>query len=113
MSSYSSTMAIPTPSQEKGRLGANLLLLGALAFTEVPKAIVPTYQSAISYRKHGTSGTGLNYLHAYETNCIEEKASFEDIVSNFYQTLLSKQMPLGEPFEKILFDNLWDLYISE
>lgn len=37
---------------------------------------------------------------------------FEQAVGNFYARLLSSQEPLGEEFEKVLFDNLWDLYES-
>lgn len=37
-------------------------------------------------------------------------ASFEEVVSEFYSRLWSKQEPLGMEFEKILHDNLWDLY---
>jgi len=34
------------------------------------------------------------------------------LVSNFYSQLLVKQEPLGNEFEKVLYDNLWDLYES-
>lgn len=37
---------------------------------------------------------------------------FETTVAEFYQSLLVKQEPLGEPFQKILHENLWDLYES-
>jgi hypothetical protein len=40
------------------------------------------------------------------------KHNFESIVSNFYANLLSNQIPLGNEFEKILYENLWDLYES-
>jgi len=30
----------------------------------------------------------------------------------FYANLLAKQEPLGTEFEKVLYDNLWDLYVS-
>lgn len=35
---------------------------------------------------------------------------FEEYISNFYRNLLNSQEPLDEEFEKILNDNLWDLY---
>lgn len=35
---------------------------------------------------------------------------FESTISDFYQELASKQQPLGQDFEKVLIDNLWDLY---
>ena len=37
---------------------------------------------------------------------------FEHALGNFYARLLSSQEPLGAEFEKVLFDNLWDLYES-
>lgn len=44
----------------------------------------------------------------YDLNPIQ----FEHAVGNFYGRLLSSQEPLGAEFEKVLFDNLWDLYES-
>lgn len=37
---------------------------------------------------------------------------FEQSVGNFYARLLGNQEPLGAAFEKVLYDNLWDLYES-
>jgi hypothetical protein len=37
---------------------------------------------------------------------------FEQVVVNFYANLLAIQEPLGAAFEKVLYDNLWDLYES-
>jgi hypothetical protein len=36
---------------------------------------------------------------------------FERSITAFYTTLLAKQQPLGKEFEKVLHDNLWDLYV--
>lgn len=36
--------------------------------------------------------------------------SFEQVVSGFYISLLESQETLGEDFEKVLYENLWDLY---
>lgn len=33
-----------------------------------------------------------------------------DHVTSFYAKLLSSQEPLGVEFEKVLYDNLWELY---
>lgn len=35
---------------------------------------------------------------------------FERSVGNFYSRLLLAQEPLGAEFEKVLYDNLWDMY---
>ncbi|MHB1074608.1 hypothetical protein [Thiobacillus sp.] len=37
---------------------------------------------------------------------------FEFAVGRFYARLLEEQEPLGAEFEKVLYDNLWDLYES-
>jgi hypothetical protein len=37
---------------------------------------------------------------------------FEQAVGNFYEQLLVHQEPLGDDFERILHQNLWDLYES-
>ena len=37
---------------------------------------------------------------------------FEQSVGDFYARLLARQEPLGAVFEKILHENLWDLYES-
>lgn len=39
-------------------------------------------------------------------------SGFEQAVGNFYSRLLAGQEPLGAAFEKVLYDNLWDLYES-
>ena len=36
--------------------------------------------------------------------------NFEQAVGKFYAKLLGGQEPLGAEFEKVLYDNLWDLY---
>lgn len=45
---------------------------------------------------------------AYEVGSYD----FEFAVSGFYSRLLEGQEPLGAEFEKVLYDNLWDLYES-
>lgn len=35
---------------------------------------------------------------------------FESSMTNFYASLFAQQEPLGPDFEKVLYDNLWDLY---
>lgn len=41
---------------------------------------------------------------------IDSSEEFEQIIVNFYKDLLSNQEPLGIEFEKVLYDNLWNLY---
>lgn len=43
---------------------------------------------------------------------LSEQAIFESDITNFYAKLSSNQEALGYEFERVLFDNLWDLYQS-
>jgi hypothetical protein len=38
---------------------------------------------------------------------------FGKALSAFYSNLLARQESLGQEFEKVLYDNLWDLYVRE
>jgi hypothetical protein len=40
-----------------------------------------------------------------------ETTGFEESVASFYSSLLSKQEPLGKEFERVLHNNLWNLYV--
>ncbi len=42
-----------------------------------------------------------------------ENDDFEVTLAQFYEVLLSKQERLGKEFEKVLYDNLWDLYARD
>ena len=44
---------------------------------------------------------------------MSEDLSSEEIISEFYSLLLSKQEPLGPEFETVLYGNLWDLYVID
>ena len=39
--------------------------------------------------------------------------SFIKTIQNFYNKLVFDQEPLGEEFEKVLYNNIWELYESE
>jgi hypothetical protein len=40
-----------------------------------------------------------------------ERAGFEESVASFYSSLVSKQEPLGKEFDRVLHNNLWNLYV--
>jgi hypothetical protein len=46
------------------------------------------------------------------SNCLTRnfQYDFNDELSSFYTRLATSQQRLGVKFEKVLFDNLWDLY---
>ena len=53
---------------------------------------------------------GVNPTYSLEK--IKIRDPFEEDLTKFYSILLENQQPLGNDFEKILYDNLWDLYQS-
>lgn len=57
------------------------------------------------------NGTFSQYQNAFTGDYATQLAfDFEASMTNFYANLLARQEPLGADFEKILYDNLWDLY---
>lgn len=64
--------------------------------------------------KHSSSTAGeQNYLSsAYGDASASYDQEFTESISTFYSALYSKQQALGSDFEKVLNENLWDLYGS-
>jgi len=112
MNSYSTKQASLT--------ACNIVVYGLLASQGLAHADASATPDAAT---HGLS------LHSYETlantpsfgrfgsfnygnqlQAIDQE--FVEIVSNFYAQLLENQEPLGQEFEQVLYDNLWDLYES-
>ena len=56
-----------------------------------------------TFNSYGGAVTGM-----FDSN----PGDFEKSISGFYARLLADQEPLGIEFEKILYENLWDLYES-
>lgn len=56
----------------------------------------------------------LEYLETYSSS-IEGFLNYSesnDFLENFFEKLCASQQELGAEFEKVLYDNLWDLYES-
>lgn len=64
------------------------------------------------YSFDGNQATFNNYSNPITGAYDFASDGFEHAVGNFYSRLLARQEPLGAVFEKILYDNLWDLYES-
>lgn len=60
----------------------------------------------------GSISTFNSLTNAITGNYESAPVGFEQKVGSFYGRLLASQEPLGVEFEKVLFDNLWDLYES-
>lgn len=63
-----------------------------------------------AYENQSTSSQDSNLYSRSRLN--NDDRYFIKSVSNFYANLAEKQEPLGKEFEKVLHDNLWDLYGS-
>jgi hypothetical protein len=62
------------------------------------------------YSSWANKPTFTQYSNLFTGQIESHSDNFSLEVSNFYTKLLASQEPLGEKFEKILHENLWDLY---
>ena len=86
---------------------------GNLALSNSPESIAYPQAEPGQSRRIVISGTSatletFSNMHALEYTHHDEY--FETEVTAFFQQLSSSQVKLGDTFEKILFDNIWDLY---
>lgn len=64
------------------------------------------------YSATGNTNTFSTYGNPISGEYEIGSSDFEFSVGRFYARLLDGQEPLGGEFEKVLYDNLWDLYES-
>lgn len=64
------------------------------------------------YTSSGSGATFDTFRGTVSGQYDRSAVKFEQAVGNFYAQLLLHQEPLGAEFEKVLYDNLWDLYES-
>ena len=99
-----------------------VVMFGMLASTflpsnydNAPPSNTPPFSASNNYA-YSYRGTPLthepskNILTGYYPSSVE--TTFEAVVTSFFQELSSNQEPLGSEFERVLFENLWDLYQS-
>ncbi|MFN7097015.1 MAG: hypothetical protein ACK4PR_05615 [Gammaproteobacteria bacterium] len=61
-----------------------------------------------NYQREATTSTYQSYVYVEDSSA----NTFEKTMTEFYTFLTENQKPLGDKFEKILYENLWDLYQS-
>jgi hypothetical protein len=89
-----------------------ILASQGLAHADAPKT-TPQGLSPLPYETHANTpsfGQLGNLYNGYQLQAIDQE--FVGTVSNFYAQLLDNQEPLGQEFEQVLHDNLWELYES-
>ena len=65
-----------------------------------------------SYLASGSGATFDTYRGSVTGRYDHTSLKFEQAVEIFYASLLVGKQPLGSEFEKVLYDNLWNLYES-
>jgi len=100
-------------------LGQMVLVVGVLALQALPaisqQNVAEQSNKSISGAAYRTKNNPATYSHIgspFSGEFSNAPEIFEQAVGNFYEQLLSHQEPLGDDFEKILHQNLWDLYES-
>jgi hypothetical protein len=80
---------------------------GAMVPLGAPAVAVNHYE----VREFASTSSAANQYHFLDSADLKvQKVDFEGSVSHFYAKLKADQEPLGEVFEKVLAENLWDLY---
>lgn len=91
-------------------------LFSMAALNASPGKVAPTSGvqpfSRNTYLSEGSSATFDSFRGGISGQYDHTPIQFEQAVGNFYARLLSSQEPLGLEFEKVLYENLWDLYES-
>jgi hypothetical protein len=76
----------------------------------LPQKSVKLKETSQTFSRFSNPFTG-EYELSYEREL--SNLDFENAVSGFYSNLLANQEPLGQEFEKVLHDNLWNLYVRD
>lgn len=76
---------------------------------EIPKPIQQAHSSANQIIGGPSPSASIHSLN-FELDGPADLSANRRKISGFYKELLDNQLPLGGDFEKILDENLWDLY---
>ena len=100
-------------------LGQMVLVVGVLALQALPamsqQDVAEQSNKSISGAAYRTKNNSPTYSHIgnqFSGEYSNAPEIFEQTVGNFYEQLLAHQEPLGNDFERILHQNLWNLYES-
>lgn len=106
-------------NQSSNTLGQIVLVAGVIAMYSLPAILQQdvakqTNKSilGVAYRTENNSATYSHFGNPFSGEYNNAPEIFEQAVGNFYEQLLAHQEPLGDEFERILHQNLWDLYES-
>ena len=109
-------------TEQTSRTFGTVMMAGILASTSLPRDCSDEHHQRTKYFSESN-----NYIFAFRgTSTTHEpdnffltrhypsfvETTFESVVTSFFEELSSNQEPLGHEFERVLFENLWDLYQS-
>jgi len=111
----SSAYSFDALSGTSGTTTVSIGILSSLLLGCVSGAIFLPSEMAVSkhyeVREIAVTPSAANQFYFVDTlTQVDRAVDFEGSVSNFYAKLKSSQETLGQAFEKVLVDNLWDLY---
>ncbi|SRR5882724_10022080 len=105
----------PGTSAAGAIISAGIVLVSALI--AMPPSTEQDSQQTISLLNNSpariieSSNTSGQYENVFTGEYEGSMISFEETVVSFYEQLLKVQEPLGQEFEQVLHDNLWDLMV--
>lgn len=97
-----------TPSTGKVCFFGGILAIGVAGAPDVPVGTARGL-STVSFRTDASSST-FDQVSNMFNGAYEHPDRFMDGMANFYAKLAAAQEPLGSEFERVLQENLWDLY---
>lgn len=93
-----------------GPLSANFLNSGLALVSEGRNYAISTCTANLIFSSLNFIGTVGQHQNTFTGAYSHRKRDPEDAINEYYSGLLTKQEVLGKEFEKVLHDNLWDLY---
>ncbi len=107
MNNYTIKHTYSTSAGSAFVMGA-LLMMHLVGHSPQGKHSLPILPSVAIQESSKTFG---QYANIFTGKYEDLNINFEETVGSFYAQLLAAQEPLGKEFEKVLFDNLWDLIV--
>ncbi|WP_259678022.1 hypothetical protein, partial [Klebsiella pneumoniae] len=106
----------PRNFNQRVSLGRNDLLIRTfpkdnLLSGPIQRTSISGSQNLSSYKQLMPSTTPTISLYKSDESTFND-AKFASVVSNFYGTMLSNQITLGNEIESVIAGSLWDIYVD-
>jgi hypothetical protein len=102
-------------NQQSSTVGSIVIMSGILACQSLPNEMNKIYSNSRFEKENYVLGNSSSTFSEYGFtkslfNPELNNDKLEQVITVFYSKLLANQEPLGEEFEEVLFNNLWELY---